>query len=707
MAMGIVAASGCRWNHRQPFIAAAPAGTYESVAAEIEYAAESDCTLSTVDPSVAAPAPWTLDTEGEPAYWDLSLEEVIQLTLANSSVLRDLGGAVVRAPATIRTTYDPAAVETDPRFGIEAALSEFDAQFLTSTYWEKNDRALNNEFFGGGTRLLFQDAGVFQAAITKRAATGSRFTIRHNVDYDANNAPGNLFDSAWNTNVEAEIRQPFLQGRGALFNRIAGMSGTPGIYNGVLIARLNADVALSDFEIAVRDLISNVENAYWDLYAGYRVLDARVAARNEALDTWRRIYALNQAGRVGGEAEKESQAREQFYRFQQEVQNALSGEPLEMTRNWNGLPGGAFRTTGGVLMAERRLRLLMGLSPTDGRLVRPQDEPLLAKVEFDWEQVKGEATTRRAELRRQKWQIRRRELELIASKNRLLPQLDGVARYRWRGFGDDLFPIGAPPPAPNEQFDGAYSNLTSGNFQEWQLGFELSMPLGFRQAHSAVRNAELLLARERALLEEQQLEVVHEAADALSEMDRAYAVLQSNYNRLLASRDQVAALVAKEESGETVQLDLLLDAQRRVADTQAEYAHNRARYAVAAKNVQFIKGTLLEFDGVFLTEGPWPGEAYLDAAELESRRGKPKPLNYASARAPVVSWGTYPQHPGEAAAPPTGEVMPIPHLAPPEGALPLVTPDAAPPGDPPGAPLPLAPPAGALPGLPPAGGTGD
>ena len=82
-------------------------------------------------------------------------------------MLRDLGGAVVRAPDATRTTYDPAIAETDPRFGIEAALSEFDAQLQSSMFWEKNDRALNNEFFGGGTRILFQDASVFQAAITK------------------------------------------------------------------------------------------------------------------------------------------------------------------------------------------------------------------------------------------------------------------------------------------------------------------------------------------------------------------------------------------------------------------------------------------------------------------------------------------------------------------------------------------------------------
>jgi hypothetical protein len=660
----MTAPSGCFWQSKRSFEACAPPGAYEIVAAEIEYPAETDCTAEAAMESLGAPQPWTITTEGTPEYWNLSLEETIQLALANSRVLRDLGGAVVRAPGTTRTAVDPAIAETDPRFGIEAALSEFDAQFLTSAFWEKNDRAFNNEFFGGGSTIVQQDVGVFQAAITKRAATGSRFTIRHNVDYDANNSEGNLFDSAWNTNVEMEFRHPVLQGGGVQFNRIAGPNNLPGVYDGVMIARLNSDVALTDFEIAVRDLVSNVENAYWDLYFGYRVLDARIQARDAALETWRRIYALHEVDRRGGEAEKEAQAREQYFRFQQDVQNAMSGEPYQQTRNWNGLPSGALNTTGGVLMSERRLRLLVGLPPSDlsasgaRRLIRPTDEPVLVPIAFDWVQVTDEATTRRVELRRQKWQIRRRELELIASKNHLLPRLDGVGRYRWRGFGDDLFPLGDPPPPPDTRFDGAYSNLTSGDFQEWQLGFELSMPIGFRLAHVAARNAELQLARERAILRDQAREIVHEAAEAIAELDRAYAVLPTSFNRLIASQDQLSALMAKEESGEEVSLDLLLEAQRRRVEAAVEYALNRARYAVTTKNVHFVKGTLLEYDGVFLAEGPWPGEAHEDAAKREASRGRPRALNYASSRAPVVSRGAFDQRldapthlPGEPASP--------------------------------------------------------
>ena len=40
------------------------------------------------------------------------------------------------------------------------------------------------------------------------------------------------------------------------------------------------DIALVDFEIGVRNLVSDVENAYWELYFAYRDLDAKIAGRN-------------------------------------------------------------------------------------------------------------------------------------------------------------------------------------------------------------------------------------------------------------------------------------------------------------------------------------------------------------------------------------------------------------------------------------------
>jgi outer membrane protein TolC len=652
-AMLVSATPGCHWGHNKGgFQAACGDDCYTALATQVEYPEVTQCTAVS-DDGWAAIEPLTLASTGQLEYWDLSLQETVQLALAQSRVIRDLGGAVLRTPQAIETHWDPAVIETDPRFGVDAALAAFDAELSASVFGEKNDRAINNQFFGGGTRLLDQDLMVAQAQLAKKAATGSKFAFRHYIDYDSNNAPGNIFSSAYNTNFETEVRQPLLQGAGIDFNRIAGGSEIPGLYTGVLIARANTDVELADFEAAVRDLVSNIENAYWDLYFAYRDLDAKIAARDGALETWRRINALNRSGRQGGEAEKEAQAREQFYRFQEDVQNALSGRLVDGTAVNNGSSGGTFRASGGVHVAERRLRMLIGLPPSDGRLIRTADEPVTAPVHFDWIEITRESLVRRVELRRQRFLTRRYELEWVASRNYLLPKLDAVGRYRWRGFGDDLLhsdSTGRP------RFDNAYMNLTSGDFQEWQVGLELNVPLGYRREFAAVRNAELMLSRSRAVLREQEHLVLHDAAAAIGEFDRAMLVAQTTAQRLDAARMQSRAVQAAFDNGKTT-LDLLLEAQRLLADAESRNFRALAEYAIAIKNVHYSKGTLLDYDGVVLSESAWPEKAYADAARRESSRGKPWPLNYASASAPLVGGGTYDQHPLDGQVIPLGEPM--------------------------------------------------
>ncbi|NDH94946.1 MAG: TolC family protein, partial [Planctomycetia bacterium] len=227
---------------------------------------------------------------------------------------------------------------------------------------------------------------------------------------------------------------------------------------------------MADFEIGVRNLVSDTEQAYWELYFAYRDLEARKIGRDSALEAWRRVHALYVEQSRGGEADKEAQAREQYFFFRSEVEQSLNS----------------------VYSAENRLRYMMGISSSDGRLIRPADEPTTARVAFDWQQSLVEALSRSAELRRQKWRIKQRELELTAAKNLVLPRLDLIGLWRFRGMGADLLgsnnsydanPIPNPTPPPAQIASplpgtNAYSTLLQGEFQEWQAGAQFLMPLG-------------------------------------------------------------------------------------------------------------------------------------------------------------------------------------------------------------------------------------
>jgi outer membrane protein TolC len=644
---------------------------YNKVATEIEYPNIADCPS---DAAITCPAPKVIGPDAQPTYWDMKLEEAMQLGLAKSKVLHDLGGTVLRSPPNIRTIADPSIIDTDPKFGVEAALSEFDAVINSRFDYQFNHRFVNNVFFGGGTRELMQDTDIFHSDITKTAATGGTFTFAHNTVYDHNNSPGNLFGSAWDTNFEGSIRQPLLQGAGVEYNRIAGPKGSPGNLNGVLIARVNTDISLADFEVGLRDMVSNIENAYWDLYFAYRNLDATISARDQALDSWRNIHAQFAAGRRGAEAQKEAEAREQYFRFQQEVQDAWFGRLLEPTETNNGSPGGTFHATGGVRVCERRLRFLIGLPASDCRLIRPADEPSLAKVVFCWDDVLPEAINRRAELRRQRWVVKRDELSLVASRNFLLPKLDTFSLYRIRGFGRDL-----KDGMDNTSENSAFADLAGSQHQEWEFGMEFSMPLGERQGHAAVRNAQLLLSRDRAILDDQEREVVLEVSNAVADVDRAYDTAQTAYNRRIAAKINLAASKAAYEhrpfSGQLqpeAPLDLYLEAQRRDAEAESQFFATITEYALAIKNLHFVKGSLLDYNDIYLAEGPWPGKAYKDAANREPSRWHSQDLNYVMHQPPPVSQGTEPHY----QLPPPVEPLPGPPPGP--GVMPRQLPEELP-----------------------------
>lgn len=539
-------------------------------------------------------------------YEDISLESIVREASTNPTVLRDLGATLLRTPQIVSTWHQRYLMETNPQYGIEAALSAFDAQLSGSANFQDNDRIINNRFYGGGTSLFTQDRHDYIAQISKRSATGAEFALRTMTDYDANNAPANLFGSAWQSQIEGELRQPLLQGGGLTFNRIAGPSATPGVYNGVLIAKVNTDMNSTEFERQLQSYVSEIENAYWDLYFAYRDLDAKQKALGEAWETWKNLEATKNSS-----VEKEPLAREQYYRFQSELQDAISGKLGQRTQNYNGTTGGTIRGFNGVQVAERRLRLLIG-RPVNGRnLLRPSSTPECAPLVWDWQMISCEALQTRPELRNQRLLIKKRQMELLAARNFLAPRLDAVGKYRVRGLGHDLMGDGKDTIVNGVQLGSAWNELGNFNHQEWQLGMEFSMPLGFRRGHLAVQHAELQIARDMAILREQERQIIHDLSNAKAEMDRALEQREINLNRFMAAREAVQKLTETKSEN----LETLLDAQRRLLEAQSAYHLSAVEYEIAEKNVHLEKGSLLRRYDIAI-DNPTPQSTSIQASEL-------------------------------------------------------------------------------------------
>ena len=598
--------SGCKTTKGEPNLKYS--GTprdgdyYKEVATKIDYP---DVGQESSEEVAHAVSPRRLRVPTKDQIWDLGLDEALRTALQNAEVIRDNGSflspgnRLLNNPDFTSSIHDVAIQETNTLFGqggVEAALSEFDAQFTSNAFIGRS-KQLSESTTIGFRELDEQAEDVldFRSSLAKIFADGTSASVAHNWLYSDTNQAGpqaRPFDSQWTSRpgrgqdgglptFHAEVRRPLWAGSGSEYTRVAGpiarrptLQSTPNVNQGVVIARIRTDISITEFEEAVATLLKDVEETYWDLSLAYRTYDAETKARNSSLQTWREVKTGKDAGSVRGA--DEAQARDSYYEVRARVENSLAN----------------------IFQTELRMRRLMGLAVNDGRVMRPSDEPITAEVLPDWNIALSEALTMRPELRKQKWNIKSLELQHEASRSLVRPRLDVVARYDANGLGDTL----------SDAYDAAISNNQNG----YGVGFEFSMPLGFRGAQAQVKNYEHRMAKARSVLANQELEVSHELAATLQQVDQTYTIAKTNFNRRRAAEQRLQAFEAEQKRSKDV-VDQLLRAQISLAQAEVSYFQSLIGYNKALTDLKFRKGTILRDDQVYLSESMWSPEAYEQA----------------------------------------------------------------------------------------------
>lgn len=534
--------------------------------------------------------PRNLDRRVDDEVREFSLDEAILTALqrnkvAETSALAAAGATrVLQTPDAVSTVYDSAIQETGVLFGrrgLEAALSDFDTRWTTTMNWGRDKRILHASAPGPFTA----ETAAFSTGLDKALASGGSVGVFHTWDYLGQGAGTPLYPSTYSGSIGATVRQPLLAGSGTEFTRVAGpvrpgFGAIAGVSQGVVIARINQDITLADFERAVRSGLRDIENAYWDLYLAYRNYDNATATHESAFQSWKESQAKVEVGT--GELADELQARDRFYQTRADVELALNE----------------------LYKSEALLRRMVSLPMNDGTVLRPSTEPTRAEFKPDWDSSILNGLTQRVELRRQKWQIKSLQLQLNAARSLVRPSLDAVGSYGINGFGDQLISQGG---------SNGYGSMTGGDdLATWSMGLEMSMPVGLRQARSQARNYELQLARANAILVAQEESVALEIANAMQDVAAAWKAAESNYNRFEAASQRLPLLKAKLDVGTTT-LDLVLRAEASVAEAERAYYQQLIAYNKAINNLNLAAGTILQVNNVHLAEGGWDREATFDA----------------------------------------------------------------------------------------------
>jgi outer membrane protein TolC len=572
---------------------------------------ECDPSLSITRRAGTVPPPTTVDDTKRPARY-LSLREAIAIALENGTVglqsaatpgsasdtLGGFSGTGVQSADAIRVlALDPAIVATS----IETSLSKFDTLWNTALTWNRTETPLGispTTFVQTGSFLpnVSADNLNFTSSLEKPLPTGGVAGITFGLNTQWN-TPSSRINPAIQPDIQFVFEQPLLKGFGVEINQLLDAHpdsklmpfATGNTGEGILITRIRLDQQRAEFERNVNFLLLNVEAAYWSLYGAYHQLYSREWALRYAYETWR---LTNLAFPARARKDQLEQQRVQYEQFRSQRLTALSL----------------------VLDSERQLRGLLGMKIEDGYRLVPTDSPILTPYTPDWKSALDEALARRPELILARQDLRFRQLDLIRQRDNLLPDLRFLATDTVHSVGSHLDEGSSP--------DNAFHKLFSDPFNNFSLGFQMNVPLGFRAANAGVRAAQLNLQRSYLSLRAEEDKAERFLGLAYRQVFEFQRQIQINQAALRAAQAQLDAYNELFQRGRPIQefgADLIL-AQQNWSNNAVNLYNAITQYNNALATLEFAKGAIMERDSVLISDGPLPQCAMVRAVDHERQR---------------------------------------------------------------------------------------
>ena len=513
--------------------------------------------LPVAAPPLAAPH-FTNDQIAELTWWakDAPAGAPVRLaTLLDTAAASSLQiGVFAELPAIRQTSVD----EAEGRYAPEA--------FVEGRYAYRNEPTTSLFQTRGAARLNEKETSA-EFGVRDRLRTGAQVTLSERLT----NLDTNLIDyippQQARSRTVLGVTQPLLREGGTAYNSAI-----------TRVARLETDVAASEFARQAESHLLEVVRSYWTLYLGRAVL----AQQSRAADA---VDAM--LGRI------EKRAGFDGLALQQNRARAVAAERR----------AGLVRAESAVRNAEARLRALVNAPGLAGEMAIGET-PVTVFHPAGPRAIAEAALTSRPEIRQGLLAYRSALLREGMAANEKLPQLDLIGEVSINGRRG------------NFDFGGGFSDATQAPVS-YSGGVRFSIPLGSdeRKARYARRRIE---SNQSALQLRATVEtVLLEASVAENEYRVAYAEMMHRAQSLQLAREDQRVLGERYASGiganggssggasgltdGLVYLDRLLDAQTRVADIERELVEAQAMFQVAGAAVARARGTLLADMGYAVT----------------------------------------------------------------------------------------------------------
>lgn len=497
------------------------------------------------------PPPTVTDNQWDGDAAHLALDDVIRIALENARVVRVLTG--IAATSSGRTIYDPAISNTQ----IDQQRGRFDPSISVQNQFQRFDfpQASFDPGDPSGVRIdgTRDDQFGLGLDLTQPLVTGGNLNFgvtSQSNRFRSDFLPLNPQDRS---STSLSLTQPLLQGGGIRANMAP-----------IVIARIDTERSFFQFKDGMQELVRGVVEAYWN------VVFARTDlwARQQQVEQGRAAFELAEAqARAGiGDASRLAQARVAYANFRATLVGAEAN----------------------LLQREAALRNILGLPPTEPARLVPVTPPIRENIQPNWRGLIELAEERRPDLIELKLILEADEQLLLLANNEARPRLDAVMLYRWNGLE------GVTP-------SGTRVSSAPGHFNDWTLGVNFSVPLGLRQGRAALRQQELVLARDRANLDQGLHNAIHILAQNLRNLEQFHAQYRAFEETREAARLNLERQWADFAAGRANFL-IFLQAVTDWGNAISAEADALTRYNVELANLERQSGTILETHGIRFVE---------------------------------------------------------------------------------------------------------
>ena len=457
------------------------------------------------------------------------------------------------------------------RNGILRAFSVFDP-LVTARFNATRTQTPANDVLAGASSLnALSQPTNFQW--TQTLSSGAQYNVGFSTLKSSTNSSFQLFNPAISSNLNANFSQPLLRNRGSYLTKLP-----------ITIARSRLRASGYLLQNQVLQLVSNAENAYWDV----------VLAR-ENVKVQEQALALADTSLKRAQRELELGAISSLDIYQPQAQFANYQIQLSQAR---------YR----LQQVEDVLRKQMGadLDPAIRRLPLVLTEPIdpPADVQMDREAIVQKAVNLRPDVKAARQNIDIDDLNIKAATNSLRPDFRLTGQYGAAGRGgpftqrQNVFTGDGTTSTVINTVPGGFSDaldqLFGFGFPVYGFGLTLTLPIRDRRAAADYADAVVTKRLDSLRVRSAEQTVRLDVLNAISMVEGSKANIELAKIALDLARKRVDAEQKKYDLG-TSTLFFLLDAQT---------ALNLAQSALVNQSVNHRKNlaNLLRFTGELLAE---------------------------------------------------------------------------------------------------------